>query len=268
MFENKVVVITGAGSGIGAALARGFAKAGARVCVSDMDGASATSVADEIGGIAVTCDVRDAAQIDELVDQSERALGEIDIFISNAGFAKGDPDHAASASTEVWQLNWDVHVMAHVHAAKRLLPTMIMRGHGHLVNTASAAGLLNQIGDAAYSATKHAAVSFAESLAITHRDDGIDVSVICPQYVATPLLDMTEETKVSGSLLSAAEAAQIILEGIANKSFLILPHIQVRDYMALRAVDHPKWLGGMRALRRKFIKETGGGNLKEMHKFV
>ena len=165
-FEGSAVVITGAGSGIGAALAKRATKLGAKVCVSDLDGDKAQAVADEIGGIAVQCDVQDEAQIQNLISEASKAHGDTDIYVSNAGLGGGDPTHAASQSDEMWTLNWQVHVMSHVYASRALLPMMIERGSGHLVNVASAAGLLNQIGDAAYSATKHAAVSFAESLAI------------------------------------------------------------------------------------------------------
>ncbi|MGB7319488.1 MAG: SDR family NAD(P)-dependent oxidoreductase [Planktotalea sp.] len=268
MFAGKTIIVTGGGSGIGAAVARAFAVEGAKVCVADLNLNAATDVATAIGGIAMACDVRDEAQIVDLVKKVETAFGPIDIFFSNAGLARGEPGHAASASTEVWQLNWDVHVMAHVYAARAVLPGMIERGQGYLVNVASAAGLLNQIGDAAYSATKHAAVSLAESLAITHKADGIDVSVVCPQYVATPLLDMDDDSEVGGSLISASEVADCVIAGMTAKDFFILPHPQVADYMALRGTDHAHWLSGMQALRRKFLHESESGELGEMYKFV
>ena len=268
MFAGKAIVVTGAGSGIGAAVARAFAAQGAKVCVADLDLASAERVANPIGGLAVKCDVRDESQIIYLVHRVEDELGPIDIFFSNAGLARGEPDNAASASNDVWQLNWEVHVMAHVYASRAVLPSMIKRGSGYLVNVASAAGLLNQIGDAAYSATKHAAVSFAESLAITHNGDGIDVSVVCPQYVATPLLDMNDDTIVAGSLISADSVAESVLAGMAAKEFLILPHPQVAEYTALKGSDHSKWLRGMQGLRRKFLRDSQHGDLKEMHKFI
>lgn len=268
MFADKTIVVTGAGSGIGAALARMFAHQGARVCVSDLNGAAAQKVAADTGGLAVQCDVREESQIIKLVNTAETRLGAIDVFISNAGLACGEPSHAASASTQIWQLNWEVHVMAHVYASRAVLPSMIARGGGHLVNVASAAGLLNQIGDAAYSASKHAAVSFAESLAITHSGDGIDVSVVCPQYVATPLLDMDDQTDTSGSLISADDVAQSVLAGMITKEFLILPHPQVSEYVALKGTDHARWLSGMQGFRRKFLRDSENGDLKEMHKFI
>ncbi|MGH1576090.1 SDR family oxidoreductase [Planktotalea sp.] len=268
MFEGKTVVVTGAGSGIGAAIARAFSRQGAKVCVSDLNLEAAQSVAKEIGALALQCDVRVEDNIAALVKDVEAAHGPIDVFISNAGLAMGEPQHAASASTEVWQLNWDVHVMSHVFAARAVLPEMITRGSGYLVNVASAAGLLNQIGDAAYSATKHAAVSFAESLAITHNDDGIDVSVVCPQYVATPLLSMNDDTEVTGSLISAEDVANCVIEGMKKKEFFILPHPQVSEFVALKATDHARWVAGMKDLRRKFLRESECGDLKEMHKFI
>lgn len=268
MFADKTVVITGGGSGIGAALARAFSAQGANVCIADLNDEAARSVASKIGGFAVQCDVRQDRDIQNLISATEIKFGPIDIFISNAGLSQPEPNHAASASNDVWRLNWEVHVMAHVYAARALLPAMIERGDGHLVNVASAAGLLNQIGDAAYSASKHAAVSFAESLAISHNDDGISVSVVCPQYVATPLLEMSDETDAIGSLISADDAAERILSGIASKEFLILPHPQVTEYCKARGIDHSGWIAGMKGLRRKFLRDSETGHLKDMHKFI
>ena len=185
---GKIVVITGADSGIGFALARALKDQGARVAISDVNEASLTQAAQELSVLGVPCDVRNEGQINALIDETETALGTIDIFIANGGIGFCDPSHAASASNQQWQDSFAIHVMSHVFAARRHLPAMIERGDGYLINTASAAGLLNQIGDAAYSTTKHAAAGLAESLAISHGDDGVKVSVICPQYVATPML--------------------------------------------------------------------------------
>lgn len=268
-FEKNTVVITGAGSGIGAALARQAAAKGARVCVSDLDLAKAEHVAEQIGGLAVQCDVRDETAVQALIAQAETALGEIDIYVSNAGLGKGDPSHAASQPDEDWMLNWQVHVMAHVYASRVLLPQMSARKSGHLVNVASAAGLLNQIGDAAYSATKHAAVSFAESLAITHGGDGIGVSVVCPQYVATPLLGLTDEdAKARGSLLTADDVAQAIIAGVEDNRFLILPHPDVKAYTAQRSADHDRWITGMQMLRSKAQDAFGEAKAQTMYKLV
>lgn len=268
MFNAKVVVITGGGSGIGSALSRAFAREGAKVCVADIDKSAADSVAKEFSGLAVDCDVSKEAQINELVAKVERILGPIDIFCSNAGFAKGEPSHAASADNSIWQMNWDVHVMAHVYASRAVLPSMIARKSGCLVQVASAAGLLNQIGDAAYSASKSAAVSFAQSLAITHADDGIDVSVVCPQYVATPLLDMNDDTLLTDSLISADDVANVVLQGLREKTFMILPHPAVSEFVSLKAENLPRWLSGMRALRRKFLRDSKSGDLKDLHRFL
>ena len=266
---DKTVLITGAGSGIGAALARRCASMGARVCVSDRDGEKAAQVAGEIGGLAMVCDVTSEAQVRELVEAAEAGLGPVDLFVSNAGLGHGDPSHAASASNEVWELNWQVHVMAHVFAARALLPGMLARGSGYFVNVASAAGLLNQIGDAAYSATKHAAVSFAESLAITHGQEGIGVSVVCPQYVATPLIGLdASAADGANSLLTAEDVAEAVVKGVEARDFLILPHPAVAKYAALRGQDHGRWITGMQMLRAKAMTELGGLNLKEFYKLV
>lgn len=268
-FNGKAVVITGAGSGIGAALARRAVRMGARVCVADLDAAKAKAVATEIGGHAVACDVRDEIAVQTLIADATEALGGVDIYVSNAGLGRGEPDHAASAGNDVWMLNWQVHVMAHVYASRALLPMMIERGSGYLVNVASAAGLLNQIGDAAYSATKHAAVSFADSLAITHGGDGIGVSVVCPQYVATPLLGLSDaDAKDRASLLTADDVAQAIVEGVEANRFLILSHPVVRDYTIQRAQDHDRWVSGMQMLRSKAREHFGDAAAETLYKLV
>lgn len=267
--SGKVVVITGAGSGIGAAIARRMASAAARVMVSDMNAAAAAKVASDIGAVSFSCDVGREANIRSLIEKTRKTLGPVDIFVSNAGLGRGDPDHAASAPDADWDLNWRVHVMAHVWAARALLPEMLARGSGYFVNVASAAGLLNQIGDAAYSATKHAAVSFAESLAITHGRDGIGVSVLCPQYVATPLIGLGDaDAEGRETLLTADDVAQAVMDGIAADRFLILPHPQVAGYANLRAADHERWIAGMQALRGKVIATFGAVRPQDMYKLV
>ncbi len=268
--RRKTTVITGAASGIGAALARHFAAAGARVVVADIDGDGAISIADEIGGLAVRCNVTLESDIQALVRTTEAHFGPIDLFCSNAGLARGEGAHAASAPDDVWQACWQVHVMAHVYAARAVLPGMIDRGQGYLLQMASAAGLLNQIGDAAYSATKHAAVSFAESLAISHGDQGIRISVICPQYVATPLLgyDDPETAADLPGVLTPDALAQTVVEGVRRESFLILPHPQVAAYIRFKSADYDKWLASMQQLRARLIDQTGGTDLRAMHKLV
>lgn len=268
-FNQKTAVVTGGASGIGAAICRHLAQSGARVVIADMTVEAAKVLAASIDGLAVQCDVTKEADIQTLVKSAESHFGPIDIFVSNAGLGRGQPDHAASASDDVWHLNWMVHVMAHVYAARAVLPSMIERGEGYLVNVASAAGILNQIGDAAYSATKHAAVSFAESLLITHADDGIGVSVVCPQYVATPLIGLEDrDAKDKPTLLTADDVARCVIEGVAARQFRILPHPVVAEYAALRAQDPDRWLGGMSALRRKALREFGSARAEDIYKLV
>lgn len=265
--EGKSIIVTGGASGIGAALARAAAAAGAKVAVADLNEDLAQEVAKEIGGVAVACDVTQESQIIAAIEVAERAHGPIDVFVSNAGLGRGDPGHAASAPDADWMLNWNVHVMAHVWAARALLPAMIERGSGYFVNVASAAGLLNQIGDAAYSATKHAAVSFAESLKITHEADGIGVSVVCPQYVATPLLGLGD-ADAAGNLLTASDVAQAVWQGVSNGTFVILPHPAVASYTALRGADPERWIKGMQMLRAKAMTEHGGIKVEDFYKLV
>ncbi|KZY32939.1 short-chain dehydrogenase [Roseovarius sp. HI0049] len=265
--NDKTVIVTGAASGIGAALATRFAAEGARVAVADLDAAAAEATAAPIGGLALACDVTQEADIKALVARTEAEFGPIDLYCSNAGLAMGEPSHAASASNADWARAWEVHVMAHVYAARAVLPGMIDRGQGYLLQMASAAGLLNQIGDAAYSATKHAAVSFAESLSITHGRDGIKVSVICPQYVATPLLGYATPDAAPG-LLTPAAVAETVLQGVTEERFLILPHPEVAQYLQFKSADHDKWLESMRRLRDKVMGEAGTTDLRRIHRHI
>lgn len=267
--NNKNVVVTGAGSGIGKALCQRFAAEGANVVASDLDGELAEATAHEVSGVAVECDVSNEDAVKNLVSVAEQQLGGIDLFCSNAGLFFGEPEHAASATNDVWQTCWDVHVMAHVYAARAVLPSMIERGEGYLLNVASAAGLLNQIGDAAYSTTKHAAVGFAEALCITHRDDGVRVSVLCPQYVATPMLgyEDNESSDVTG-VISAEELADATVKGIDEETFLILPHPQVADYIVAKASNYDRWLGGMRKLRRGVLAKAGGAKAQDIFRYM
>ncbi len=257
--NNKNVVITGAGGGIGAAMARLFAKHGAKVVVSDLNLAAAQVIAKECDGLAIECDATSEVSINSLITQAESHFGDIDLFCSNAGLAKSEPSHAASAPNDDWTLNWEIHVMSHVYASRALLPKMIERGDGYLLNVASAAGLLCQIADSAYSATKSAAVSFAQSLAITHANDGIKVSVVCPQYVKTNILGLSEEQSKEPlpNVLSPEECAQAILKGIEEEAFLILPHPDIRKYMSFRAADTDRWIAGMGKMRQGLVDKHG-----------
>ena len=264
--NGKSVVVTGSGSGIGRALAMRFAQEGANVVVSDLNFEAAQTVATEIGGLAVACNVRDESEIQALVAVAENENGPVDLFYSNAGVVFGEGSHAASANDNVWQACWEIHVMSHVYAARAVLPSMIERGDGYLLQMASAAGLLSQIGDAAYSATKHAAVAFAESLAISHGDQGIKVSVICPQYVATPMLGYSigNQPKANTGTISVDTLADCVIEGITAERFLILPHPEVQTFIEHKAADRDRWLSGMRRLRRDIIDKVGGVDLKAL----
>jgi NAD(P)-dependent dehydrogenase (short-subunit alcohol dehydrogenase family) len=254
--HNKVIAITGGANGIGFALAKRFKQEGARaIALADIDGAKVAAASQEIGGLGLHCDVACEADIQRVVRDTESAYGPIDLFCSNAGIAVADPDpdNATSAPNALFERNWGIHVMAHVYAARALLPSMIARGSGYFLNTVSAAGLLSQIGSATYSATKHAAIGFAESLAITHRDHGIKVSVLCPQAVRTAMIgDEPEKGSASvDGIISPEEVAAAVVLGLSAEKFLILPHPVVGEYIQRKSADYDRWLGGMAKLRRK-----------------
>jgi NAD(P)-dependent dehydrogenase (short-subunit alcohol dehydrogenase family) len=248
--KDKVAVVTGGAQGIGRALAVRFAAEGARaVVVADLDIDKAEQVASEINGIAIKTNVGDEADIKNLVAQTLENYGQIDLFCSNAGIA--GVYGGAEVSNEDWQQIWDVNVMAHILAARYVVPSMVERGEGYLLNTASAAGLLTQVNAAPYSVTKHAAVAFAEWLSIAYGDKGIKVSCLCPQGVRTRML-LGEDGKgenflVAGSL-SPEEVAEIVVKGIEEEHFLILPHPEVAEYFRRKANDYDRWLRGMRRL--------------------
>jgi len=253
---DKVVVVTGGANGIGKALCERFHAEGARVVVvADLEEDNAQVVADTIGGEAYGVNVRDEFQIAAMVKDVESRHGAIDLFCSNAGIIAGDgePWWATSASNDTWQAMWEVHVMAHIYAGRACLPGMIKRGSGYFLNTVSAAGLLNQIGDAAYSTTKHAALGFAEALAITHRDDGIKVSALCPQAVATRMIGDSKDGGSAGvdGVLTPQQVAEEVIQGLAAEQFLILPHKEVADYRQRKTDDYDRWLGGMSKMRRR-----------------
>ncbi len=254
---GKVVVVTGGGSGIGRELARRAHREGAaHVAVADLNEAAARQTADSIGATAraFACDVSHEADIQCLVRETEAQAGPIGLFCSNAGIISSDPDfdNAASAPDADWQRSWGVHVMAHVYAARAVLPGMIERRSGWLLNTVSAAGLLSQIGSAVYSTTKHAAIGFAESLAIASKDHGVGVSVLCPQGVAT---GMTTGGFFAGAdvdgVLTAEQCVDAAIEGLRAGKFVILPHPNVADYVRLKADNYDRWIGGMTKLRRR-----------------
>ncbi|MFJ8582085.1 SDR family oxidoreductase [Micromonospora sp. NPDC093277] len=256
---DRVAVITGGAGGIGAALGRRFvAEGAAAVVLADLAADAARSVADKIGPVAhgVGLDVADEAQVRALVEETERRYGRIDLFCANAGVATGG---GLDACDDDWERAWRVNVLAHVYAARAVLPAMLRRGSGYLLLTCSAAGLLTAVGDAPYTATKHAALGYAEWLSITCRDAGIRVSALCPQGVDTPMLAGglatghlgARVTAASGAVLTPDQVAEATIVGLAEERFLILPHPEVAAYARRRAEDPDGWQAGLRRLVRK-----------------
>jgi NAD(P)-dependent dehydrogenase (short-subunit alcohol dehydrogenase family) len=249
--KDRIVVVTGAASGIGRALAVRFAAEGAKLVVcSDQDAAGVRATAEMVGGVAFVTDVSREADIQHLIETVEADHGPIDLFCSNAGIGIGG---GAEAPNEGWQRIWDINVMAHVWAARHLVPRMIARGGGYLMNTASAAGLLSQIGSAPYAVTKHAAVGLAEWLAITHGDQGIKVSVLCPQAVRTAMTAANPDGVASvNGMIEPEDVAEACVRAIEAEDFLILPHPEVLDYMRRKTENYNRWIGGMRKLNRQY----------------
>lgn len=252
--HDKVVVVTGGGNGIGAALVRRFATEGARgIVVADLDGAAASDVAAAVGerAVAVRTDVSVEADVQQLVVTAEQAFGPIDLFCANAGIGVVGGVDAPDAD---WQRSWDVNVMAHVYAARALLPGWLARGEGYLLTTASAAGLLTNLGTAPYSVTKHAAVALAEWLAIAYGDAGVKVSCLCPQGVRTNMLAASGpdgQALLARDAIEPDDVAEAVVRALAEERFLVLPHPEVADYERNRANDRDRWLGGMRKLQRR-----------------
>ncbi|MDQ8703019.1 SDR family oxidoreductase [Streptomyces sp. LHD-70] len=245
--RDKAVVVTGAGAGIGAALARRFAAEGARVVVNDLDPDKAKAVAEEIGGIAVPGDAS------AIVEPAREALGgTVDVYCANAGLASGGTE---AADEQVWATAWDVNVMAHIRAAHALLPGWLERGEGRFISTVSAAGLLTMVGAAPYSVTKHGAYAFAEWLSLTYRHRGLKVHAICPQGVRTDMLTAAGsagELVLAPSAIEPEDVAEALFAGIEADRFLILPHPEVGGYYAARASDPDRWLGNMNHIQQKW----------------
>jgi NAD(P)-dependent dehydrogenase (short-subunit alcohol dehydrogenase family) len=262
---DRVAIVTGAGGGIGGALARALAREGARVLAVDLDGDRAEAVASAIreghsgAAIADACDVADEAALAAVIARAEAELGPVDVFCANAGVGIGQ---GIGRTEEEWTLALDVNVLAHVRAARLLLPGWLDRGRGYFLSTASAAGLLSQIGSAPYSVTKHAAVAFAEWLSMTYGDRGIAVGCLCPMGVNTPLLTdgldagSSEDARIgaravmaAGTVLEPDDVADVVMAAIASEQFLILPHPEVQEFVQRKAADHDRWLRGMRRLQ-------------------
>lgn len=253
--SGKIVVVTGGASGIGRAMAQRFHAEGAsKVVVADLDGEGARRVADGIDGWAMRVDVSEESDLLTLIEHTESEFGPIDLFCSNAGIGIGkgldEPD-------EVWETIWKVNTMSHVYAARHMVPRMKARGGGYLLNTASAAGLLTQIGSVTYAVTKHAAVALAEWIAITHARDGIKVSVLCPQAVRTPMTADGPGVAGVDGMIEPEDAAECVIQALRDERFLVLPHPEVETYIQRKTSDYDRWLNGMRRLQELYIAEDG-----------
>lgn len=247
--KDKIIVVTGAAGGIGRALAIRFHQAGAKkIICADINAGGAKATAAEVDGIGWSVNVSSEADIKAMIDGVEDQIGPIDLFCCNAGIlVTGGPE----VPNEDWQRIWEINVMAHVWAARHMVPKMIARGGGYFLNTASAAGLLSQVGSAPYAVTKHAAVGFAEWLALTYGDDGIKVSVLCPQAVRTNMTIGLEDGVASvNGMMEAEPVAEACLKAIEAETFLVLPHPEVLDYMRRKTGDYDRWINGMRKLNR------------------
>ena len=251
--RDQVVVITGGSGGIGQAMARAFLDQGARaVTLADLDADAIAAAAADIGCDGRACDVTSEDQIVALVDEVLAKHGRIDLFCSNAG-ATGGAGVLTDAPNDAWQRQWDLHVMAHVYAARAVLPSMIENGGGYLLNTASAAGLLAAIGSGPYSVTKAAAIKFAEFVSIVHGDEGIKVSVLCPQGVNTAMAPRRLGDGQTDGIIEPEQLAATVVQTLREERFHVLPHPEVEDYVRRKGDDIDRWLNGMRRLRRRSL---------------
>lgn len=257
LVKDKIVVVTGAGAGIGRALVERFVAEGASHVIGADISSDLESVCNEIGAHAITADVSNEASLVALIDETESNYGPIDLFVANAGI--GGLPGGAEVPDEEWQRVWDINVMHHIWAARHMVPRWTERGAGYLLTTASAAGLLSNLGTAPYTVTKHAAVGFAEWLSITHADDGIVVSVLCPQGVRTAMTasdDPAVANVVAHGLIEPSDVADAVIAGLEKESFHILPHPEVAEYVVHKASNVESWLGAMRRLQRKFFGDA------------
>jgi|TARA_B110000908_G_scaffold58046_1_gene70708 NAD(P)-dependent dehydrogenase (short-subunit alcohol dehydrogenase family) len=252
--KDRIIVVTGAASGIGKAMAQRFHKEGAKLVVcADYNGDGVRAVAEEVDGISFEVNVAVEADIQTLIETVESEHGPIDLFCSNAGISVAG---GVEVDNDDWQRIWDINLMAHVWAARHLVPKMLARGGGYLLNTASAAGLLSQIGSAPYAVTKHAAVSLAEWLSITYGDQGLKVSVLCPQAVRTAMTAGHEDAVASvDGMMDPDDVAEACMQTIEAEKFLVLPHPEVMEYMRRKTSDYDRWLGGMQRLNALYTKE-------------
>ena len=248
--DGRVAIITGGSGGIGQAMARAFLTEGARaVILADLDESAVQTAAVEIGCEGMACNVTDETQIQALVEQTLEDHGQIDLFCSNAG--AGGEGLLADAANEVWQQQWELHVMAHVYAARAALPSMLKRGQGYFLNTASAAGLLAALGSGPYTVTKAAAIKLAEFISITHGDEGIGVSVLCPQGVNTAMAPRALGDGQTDGIIEPEQLATTVIEALREERFYVLPHLEVEDYVRRKGDNIDRWLNGMRRLRRQ-----------------
>ncbi len=251
--KGKVVVITGGSGGIGKAMARAFLDEGAKaIMLADLNPAAVAEAARDLDCDGMACDVTIESQVVDLVERTQRKYGPIDLFCSNAG--AGGPGVLADASNELWQKQWELHVMAHVYAARAVLPSMIERGQGYLLNTASAAGLLAALSTGPYTVTKAAAVKLAEFIAITHGDDGVKVSVLCPQGVNTAMAPRALGDGQTDGIIEPQQLAKTVVEALRAERFYVLPHPEVEEYVRRKGENIDRWLGGMRRLRRNSLE--------------
>ena len=250
--SDKVAVITGGSGGIGQAMARAFLAQGAsKVVLADLDAAQVQNAAADIGCEGIACNVTDEPQVKNLVDDVIARHGRIDLFCSNAG--SGGEGVLTDADNAVWQQQWELHVMAHLYAARAVLPSMIARGDGYLLNTASAAGLLAALGSGPYTVSKAAAIKFAEFVSITHASDGIKVSVLCPQGVNTAMAPKSLGDGQTDGILEPEVLAQTVVDTLREERFYVLPHPEVEDYVRRKGDDVDRWLHGMQRLRERSL---------------